>query len=369
MTETPPQLSSIITKQLVSPSETDRHLSAPSLDPSTTYRDRRSFLYKKCAELPKIKPSNTTPIYFYSKSNNVAFCKAPKTGSTFIGIVVRALEYKKDLDRDIFYVNREIVHGRNEVTLNTVIKRDIRMVLVTRDPFTRLFSAYLDKYYILGIWGREMAKNIGKDHRKMRAGFCGFNISFEEFYERREDRHTLPVSSLCDPCSLRYDVICKQETLTSDTEHVLEVMNITDQKRQSIVERIHSKTVKDTIFSWIASHMWYFNIFREDCSNKILFMDTLWHVLQLQGYINSSLTFPSDLFEKLSVFTADRVTEFILKQMLSSPLTDSQMFLQKKRAVQEAYNRVRPATIARVQDKFARDFQLFGYDRSPPHTI
>ncbi|XP_069132734.1 uncharacterized protein [Argopecten irradians] len=249
------------------------------------------------------------------------------------------------------------------------------LVLVTRDPFTRLFSAYLDKYYLLGIWGREMAQNIGKGHRRIGGGYCGFNISFEEFLDyvtaegtgnRREDRHTIPVSSLCDPCSVRYDVICKQETLTADVEHILEVINVTKTKRRTILEHIHSKSLEDIIFSWISSHVWYFNVFREDCSDKVMFMDRVWRILQFQGYINASLTFPVSLFQKLSVFTAEQVTSFILNATLSSPLTEAQMFLQRKRALWEAYGRIKPTTIARVREKFANDFRLFGYDMSPP---
>ncbi|XP_060082908.1 carbohydrate sulfotransferase 10-like [Ylistrum balloti] len=304
-------------------------VTAKSPDRSQTHGNRKTILQEKCTQVQETDIDNITPVYFYSKSNNVAFCKAPKTGSTFIGIVVNLLEYEGNLKENMFYVNREIVHGRNEATLGTVMKRrsrDMKMTLVTRDPYTRLFSAYLDKYFILGIWGRELAKTIAKSHRKIRDGFCGFDISFDEFLnyvtnislgDRRVDRHVLPVSSLCHPCSVRYDVICKQETLTSDTEHVLEVMNITDQKRRAVMDMIGRKTQKDN----------------------------------------------------LPAFTADSVTSLIIEQIHRSPVTERQRLRQRERALRDAYDSVKSDTIAKVQTRFSQDFQLFSYDRSPPHFV
>ncbi|XP_021372606.1 carbohydrate sulfotransferase 11-like [Mizuhopecten yessoensis] len=273
-------------------------------DASQIYRDRITDLYESCATVTMRRVTGRTPRFFFAKTNNIAFCKTPKSGSTFIGTLVSALEYKGELG-NMFHVNRERVHGRNEMDFSTLLNHksdSTKIVLVTRNPYTRLFSAFIDKYFLLGAWGKGLARVKDKGRYKMGNGYCGYNVSFQDVLDYiatkgTVDAHTLPVTSLCNPCTVHYGILCKQETLTADIEHVMNVINITQSKRQAIMNMINGKSLNDTLFAWISSHLQYYKTYKIDCSDKILLMEKLWQALQLQGYISLTLSFPTREFK------------------------------------------------------------------------
>ncbi|XP_033756280.1 carbohydrate sulfotransferase 11-like [Pecten maximus] len=343
---------------------------------SHLYRDRNTFLYDNCETSSDEIVKGRRPIYFFAKTYNLAFCKAPKAGSTFVGTVVAALELSGELG-NLFHINREIVHGLNEVTFPTISRfNDVKTVLVARNPYSRLFSAYIDKYFVLGARSKMIAIKKGKGRLKMGDGYCGYDISFQEFLDYFTDRyiagdvveeHTVPVSSLCYPCIIHYDVLCKQETLTSDMEHILDVINISTSKRKAIMSMIHSKTINDTIYAFISSHMLYFYLYPDDCLNEWLLMEKLWKVLQFQGYISLALAFPANDFQKMTEFHAENVTDLILQKINSYPLSKSQRSTQRERVLAHAYSSIKSSTLIRVQRMFAQDFHLFGYDTAVPN--
>ncbi|KAI6653569.1 Carbohydrate sulfotransferase 10-like [Oopsacas minuta] len=140
--------------------------------------------------------------------------------------------------------------------------------LLTRHPFERLLSAYKDKF-ILHSYGDQFAydiivknylSNVEEDViRQMReklkrgendlninlsnstikqiarlnSGAREFNITFLEFLNyiiafvkvneiHRLDYHWAPITIVCDPCEVRYDIIGKFETLSEDSEAILD---------------------------------------------------------------------------------------------------------------------------------------------------
>ncbi|XP_033758817.1 carbohydrate sulfotransferase 11-like [Pecten maximus] len=340
---------------------------------SQTYYERQALLYKNCANAPKIGLKGRETLYFYAEANNLAFCKTPKSGSTFVGTVVSALKHREEFG-NLFHANRESIHGRNEAKFSAIFSSTVvpvKLVLVVRNPYTRLFSAYIDKYSILAAWGKRLANVKQKGLFKMGAGYCGYNVSFEDMLDSVTtkaiiEEHTMTVTEICKPCTVHYDIICKQETLNTDTEYVLNAGNITESKRRAILKMIHGTTLNDTLFGWISSQLVYYKSFEHDCPDIILYMEKLWQALQSQGYIDLSLTFPAHEFKKLEKLEAEGLTTLILKLINTAPLSKSQMSMQKKRVLAEAYSRIKPATLARIKTMFAQDFSLFGYDTSVP---
>ncbi|XP_060079862.1 uncharacterized protein LOC132559261 [Ylistrum balloti] len=338
------------------------------------YQDRQASLYKNCENVPKVKRIGSgEPKYFFDRTNSIAFCKAPKSGSTFVGTIVAALMRNAELG-NMFHVNREYVHSKNAVKFSNILDKElnsVKTVLVTRNPYSRLFSAFIDKYFILAQWGSNLAQRKRKGLLKMRNGYCGYNVTFDELLDSISmgeiiERHTIPVSTLCMPCTLHYDIVCRQETLTTDIEHVLNIINITESKRSAIIDMIHGRSLNDTIYSWISSQLSYFAYSKKDCSDIVLYMEKLWWALQFQGYISLSWSFPADEFKKLNELKAESLTSLIVKLINSAPLSKSEMKTQRLRVLREAYSRVQPSTIAKLQAAFAQDFHLFGYDTSVP---
>ena len=141
--------------------------------------------------------------------------------------------------------------------------------LTTRNPFERLLSAYIDKFTKKNeIFENSFAANIIKANylsslnpeliesvreelkngsydlskgleetvtqqiRRLDAGFGNFQITFGEFLNyivvfasefgrNLLDYHWAPLTVMCDPCTIRYDFICKFETLYEDSQTIL----------------------------------------------------------------------------------------------------------------------------------------------------
>ncbi|XP_069951080.1 carbohydrate sulfotransferase 13 isoform X2 [Cherax quadricarinatus] len=113
---------------------------------------------------------------------------------------------------------------------------------VVRHPFERVLSAYRDKLedyerdikdrggYYYAIYG----KRIVKAYRKFTSDDENHTYSlrkeptFREFVHylldtdvEEYDEHWRPVSLLCTPCHIRYDIIAKMETLSKDADFIL----------------------------------------------------------------------------------------------------------------------------------------------------
>ncbi|XP_069119117.1 carbohydrate sulfotransferase 11-like [Argopecten irradians] len=339
------------------------------------YKERQALLYKNCENVPKNGFTRKYPNYYYAKSYGLAFCKTPKTGSTLVGTIVSALqEQSGEYAGNSIQIDKEYVYRKNTANFSAMFSSEevsVKMIVTARNPYERLFSAYVDKYFIVGNWGRRLAKLTGKDHFKKGEGYCGFNVSFGDLLDALSknliyEEHTLPVTRLCKPCTIHYDIICKQETLTSDLEYILQISNITYSKRVAISKMMHTTRLNDTLFTFISSQMFYYKHSIPDCTDTFLFVEKLWQVLQWQGYILSSRPFPAKEFQKMEKFEAKELTAIMLKLIESAPLSMSQVFLQKKRVVAEAYSKINPETLARLKDVYSQDFRLFGYDTSIP---
>lgn len=116
--------------------------------------------------------------------------------------------------------------------LNTYTK-----LLIVRDPYERLLSAYRDKLEHgknHTYWGKYV-KSIMEYNRKHRMG-VNTEVSFSAFVNyvnglskpRIHDEHWRPYHQLCFPCGIRYDVIAKYETLTDDSERFLRLIGAPD---------------------------------------------------------------------------------------------------------------------------------------------
>ncbi|XP_029454478.1 carbohydrate sulfotransferase 11-like isoform X2 [Rhinatrema bivittatum] len=91
-------------------------------------------------------------------------------------------------------------------------------VMVTRDPFERLVSAYRNK----------ILHGVQSFMKLIKAAFpkSSNNVTFQEFVnfilqEKLNNNHWRPMYKLCDPCRIHYDIIGKIETVNQDADHIL----------------------------------------------------------------------------------------------------------------------------------------------------
>lgn len=86
---------------------------------------------------------NVTYIYMTNKYN-FSYCKVPKSGSTFWTQAFGVLEYGLNYGKTVFSKTRESVHstmGKYLVSFTKVQTDNSPTVLVSRDPYSRLYSA------------------------------------------------------------------------------------------------------------------------------------------------------------------------------------------------------------------------------------
>ncbi|XP_042861703.1 carbohydrate sulfotransferase 11-like [Penaeus japonicus] len=110
-------------------------------------------------------------------------------------------------------------------------------VVIVRDPFARIVSAYIDKISTRSF--AKLCRYIISKYRPNPPDNAAKQPSFEEFVrflvdhtsssdsvwkklETRTDRHWFPFYANCFPCDLQYDVIATMDTIHEDTRYIMQ---------------------------------------------------------------------------------------------------------------------------------------------------
>lgn len=129
-----------------------------------TIWERNSLLRQKCS-LAKYHHVSTNVTFYHWK--NLNYCKVPKCGSTFWMQVFLTLEKIKSVE-DVFGSGRNKYHtiAMNKTsTWDHVSSNDV-IFHVTRNPYSRLYSVYIDKIYLPGFW-KFTKKNKWKKRKRV----------------------------------------------------------------------------------------------------------------------------------------------------------------------------------------------------------
>lgn len=331
---------------------------------------------------------------FYVDTNaNLSYCKVPKAGSSFMTEVFFALDKdrnnqngtsiskSKSVD-DIFEMSRRIVHaiGNNKLQTTPLLRDDdtkTTALLVSRDPYSRLYSAFIDKFYLFGLV--KASVEISKSKKK-RISNCGYDVTFQEFldYVMKNayggypiNRHWAPVYLLCHACDVRYDVVSKMDTLSSDMENILDNINVSYSMRQSLINVIQSKYDNKSAISLIQTYMKFWKQYEKLCPKLIDYLLKIWKSFKIQGKLKSDVPFPKRRFSNAikKGTNSDGVIDLFLEYMTKYKLSARERRLQRRSYLVKAYAEVSDTTIGKIQELYELDFRLFQYDTSPPTTI
>lgn len=116
-------------------------------------------------------------------------------------------------------------------------------LMVVREPFVRLLSAYRDKLEnVTPPYYRKLARSIVAEHRENATKIFGpiksYGPTFYEFVayltdkyrvEDKEftfDEHWAPYYRFCSPCAVNFTVIAKVETLKRDSAYVIQQLGL-----------------------------------------------------------------------------------------------------------------------------------------------
>jgi len=318
------------------------------------------------------------PVYFLSRRHHLGYCRVAKAGSTFWAQIFLTLE-GADATRDegAFGLTRDEVHAavrrHPDISVNYTDPEllEATSFLVARDPYSRLFSAYIDQFYLPNKW--HFSKFISRDDA------CGSNISFRQFINfasamiikkmAYSDPHYAPIFTLCMPCESNVNFVAKHETFNDDTDFILNHADIDDTIRKEINLAIQQhSTIDRSLESLVETYVSKAHkaSIRSGCITEKEIAHRIWHAFQIQGYIHNDDVFPSELFENIK----EQETSATLKSAVHEVAAhrkwgDRERAAQRRTWMTSFWRSMDADLLARVQDAYYEDFIMFGYDLTP----
>lgn len=234
---------------------------------------------------------------------------------------------------------------------------------VTRNPYSRLYSAYIDKIYLPGFlkFTKEINERNGKE--------CSRSVRFGEFLDyimkkEVQDPHWKPVSELCGSCRVPYNVISKQETFNNDVLFILNQLSISGLLKQELLNNLQKKHTENSIKE--ITTIMIERAKRDPCLTFMQFCQRLWKSFQIQGYISDLISFPANSFRNLNFSNVSVILDIHLKGSQKILMTEVMKKLQRKKHLSRAYKSINRKTIKNVKRKYRTDFELYGYSFKLP---
>ncbi|XP_005095308.1 carbohydrate sulfotransferase 14-like [Aplysia californica] len=348
-----------------------------SLLTTTSCRERVSQI---CSVSQKASESFTNRALF-SRKYKFLYCPVEKTASTFWRRFFYQLIYthpvKSPFDVSVQrtlserFASAQLPKDKLAKWLDSSTK-----LLFVRDPYSRLFSAYIDKLMSPNPvywkqWGQPAILKFRQNPSGSRKGHrpCGDDVTFKEFVSFvtdsgwRSDVHLIPINRLCTPCTFHYTVIGKMETFKRDAVHLLSYLKMSES--QIGFERMDSDAVVDAIEDSSKDSLspnWLKDTLK--CINKEGVAKRILRKLQIRGFVSwrYKLTLTSDEIRKLDFRTFVK----LLTESRKDPLFNkTELKIQKKQAFLEAMITLEDSQFIDIQNLFFEDFVMFGYDAIP----
>jgi len=181
--------------------------------------------------------------YFINQKHSLVWCNVFKSASTSWMYVFNVLsgyspKFLKKTKKIPLNMAR-LKYPRPSVNqLKEVLDRpNVTSVIIARNPFERLVSAYKDKIFgaLPGSFHDKMRREITRKYRQVKVPRIRklqqeFIPTFKEFVQfllfehskgNAPEMHWAPVFSFCNPCQVNINSIAKFETLSADTEFIL----------------------------------------------------------------------------------------------------------------------------------------------------
>ena len=242
------------------------------------------------------------PHYAFSPKYNFSCCRVPKVGCSFWSQAFAVLRNGPDVAEKVFGMPSRLVHikvhSANRVKFDSYERRQSRSILISRDPYTRLYSAFVDKMFLPAN-----PKAAGKIIRRQRGiaenMACGNTITLQEFlndilktaYEGKSlNIHWAPIISLCDPCNVTPFTLVKQESFATDVEFALNEVGIASDEFEAIHDALHDHRIEATV-PGIVHTILKSNTGKKSCKTKNDLAKGIWTSFQIQGYIRDDIPF------------------------------------------------------------------------------
>ena len=329
------------------------------------------------------KMKTAHPSLFTVNGTGICTCKVPKASSTVFGKVLLLIQDQNKTE-EIKRLSGYDIHGRMFSKYAEQCDPETEYTFfVTRNPYTRLFSAYIDKIFVPKFWRLALSlsyyansirlkENIRLTEfmeREIAKGDCfKDDISFEMFLKfvaasNNLDPHWTPASLLCDPCKQNYTAIVKQEEFKEETLFVLENFGVKSDIRAKIEPLLEEERVErsvQNIFDTVREIFRHVEKFH-NCSTPLFVYLRIWQSMQILGYIDDAEPFRADIFLEGLEGAYERLKKHNIKF-----LNSTQRKIQREEYLKISYQSVSENILTRIKELFKLDFLMFEYDETPP---
>ncbi|KAK6179047.1 hypothetical protein SNE40_011494 [Patella caerulea] len=347
--------------------------------------ERRKTLMSYCAGKEMIGKFTETEVkknLLYDIKHKFIYCAVEKVGTRFwrrlfqiiSGVSSASSPYELDNPLlplpDLSLISFDYIHY--------VLKSSTNFIIV-RDPYARLFSAYINKLFEINppYWKfMQPAIKMFRETPSKTSLECGHDITFPELVKYfihtekigyNRDGHFKPITDHCRPCQIQYDIIAKLETLQVDTFYVLNNLNISNAEQlmnamKNLGQSSEIDSIKDT-----SSQLLYLIDSVPQCITRAEGLRRIWRSFQFRGFIGKDVKYSLTRNEESDIETSGIV------QMLERAMKISgerKLRLKNRQLVlEEAYSQVPLEDLLELSDIFKNDCGAFGYDCKPVYIF
>ncbi|XP_052081811.1 carbohydrate sulfotransferase 12-like [Mytilus californianus] len=303
-------------------------------------------------------------------SKQLAYCRVYKGGSTFWKRLLAYLQ--RNIKLSPFRIKPQDEQSKYRVScakhsLNGTynILTETRSFMFTRNPYSRILSAYIDKLYSPNpyFWktlGVIIMKTVGKNPS------CGSAVTFRDLVEyiiqtpiEKLDDHFIPIHSICRPCQVNYHYIGKMENFLNDTVNIFAKFQINSSPyiTQNFSDEYKYDAIYDTVQAFIA-----FRHESKKCMNPYTGLQRIWRKLQYRGIISENKSIPLNKKESQHILLSKLLTIISTTHQISKK---DNLSVQRRKLFIQAYNTIPLTLMYKLQNVYHNDFKLFGYDPFP----
>ncbi|XP_045170799.2 carbohydrate sulfotransferase 10-like [Mercenaria mercenaria] len=360
--------------------------SESTLSKEAEMSERSARMRHICSQYPKRRQLLAvlkSKVFYISEKYKLSYCRVAKVGSTFWTQVFMTLAGIKPKDgKSLFDIPRDESHEtmkeHEELTLNIHDKRikETTSFMVARNPYSRLFSSYIDQIFLPNKWyaATFMISGAKNPERKK----CGSDVTFDEFLRAvsgftirhmSNDPHWAPIFSICLPCETNIDILAKQETFNEDAEYILNVAGVEQTTRHEVKRVLKNNYIEHSLSTLVHTYVTKAHdrkMIRKGCISESKIAERIWNAFQIQGYIHNDIQFPEENFKSSSASeTEQTLTKLVLEAAEKRLLTSEERNKQRHNWQVHFWKKVAPATLQKVQDAYYEDFHVFQYDLDP----
>ncbi|KAL4230602.1 hypothetical protein ACF0H5_010979 [Mactra antiquata] len=352
----------------------------PNNDRFKIFESRADMIHHNCAKLrTNISKHHTVSWIKTDPVHQIYYCFIPKIGSTFWKRVLTVLPSNGTLQSpyDILLMQAE-KHTSNisPMVLSKMLRKGGQSFMFVRDPYTRLFSAYVNKVYDPNpiFWkylnDRIVARIRNKSSTRMTLTYS-HNVTFPEFikyilYQNRNgkklDIHYRPMHTFCDPCRTHYTYIGHLETFVDDATYILSKWRQEFDDVTLQFDNLPLEAAVDTARSRVKGLFEAKEILQESQFPFIKLILRTWRDLQIRGYISKKTEFPFK--GDVTNVSSDDVMEAII-HALDENHNKINLKMQRQEALIQAYHQVPLKDMELLREYLLLDCLIFGYDDQP----